>query len=152
MPKIELSGVPERRGVGYPAPFAQATADRIRQRVGAAGGLTDFGANLTRLPPGNWSSQRHWHSHEDEFVFVVQGEVVLIEDEGETVLRAGDFAAFPKGSGNGHHLSNRSKDVAVYLEVGSRHRDDLTTCSDVDMMSAAADGRFVHKDGTPYEP
>ena len=152
MPKVELTEVPERKGVGYPPPFAKASADRIRQRIGDAGRLTDFGTNLTRLPPGAWSSQRHWHSHEDEFIFVVQGEVVLIEDEGETVLRAGDCAAFPKGSGNGHHLINRSRDVAVYLEVGSRHRDDLTTCSDVDMMSAAADGRFVHKDGTPYEP
>jgi uncharacterized cupin superfamily protein len=102
------------------------------------------------LPPGNWSSQRHWHSHEDEFVHVLEGEVTLIEDGGETVLRAGDCAAFPKGTGNGHHMVNRSDRVAVYLEVGSRHPDDLTTCSDIDMKSANADGRFVRKDGTPY--
>src|SRR5262245_47782308 len=150
MPKIDLAAVPERKGVGYPPPFAAQSADRIRQRLGDAGGLKDFGVNLMRLPPGNWSAQRHWHSHEDEFVYVLDGEVVLVEDDGETILRAGDCAAFAKGSGNGHHLINRSDRTATYLEVGSRHRDDLTTCSDVDMMSANADGQFRHKDGTPY--
>ena len=80
----------------------------------------------------------------------IEGELTLIEDDGETVLRAGDCAAFPKGTGNGHHLINRGTTIALYLEVGSRHPDDLTTCSDIDMMSANADGRFVHKDGTPY--
>ncbi len=150
MPKIDVAAVPKRLGVGYPAPFAAMSAGRVRQRLGDAGGLTDFGVNLMRLPPGEWSSQRHWHSHEDEFVYVLEGELVLVEDAGETLLRAGDCAAFPKGSGNGHHLINRSPAVAVYLEAGSRHRDDLTTCSDIDMMSANADGRFTHKDGTPY--
>ena len=151
MPKIDIAAVPERKGVGYPAPFAAFSADRIRQRLGDAGGLTDFGVNLMHLPPGNWSSQRHWHSHEDEFVCVLEGELVLIEDDGETLLRAGDCAAYPKGTGNGHHMINRSDRVAVYLEVGSRQRDDLTTCSDIDLMSANADGRFTHKDGTAYE-
>ena len=150
MPKIDVAAVPKRLGVGYPAPFAAMSAGRVRQRLGDAGGLTDFGVNLMRLPPGEWSSQRHWHSHEDEFVYVLEGELVLVEDAGETLLRDGDCAAFPKGSGNGHHLINRSPAVAVYLEAGSRHRDDLTTCSDIDMMSANADGRFTHKDGTPY--
>lgn len=150
MPKIDVAAVPARKGSGYPAPFSAACADRIRQRLGNAGGLKDFGVNLMRLPPGNWSSQRHWHSHEDEFVYVLEGEVTLIEDDGETVLRAGDCAAFPKGSGNGHHMINRSDAEAVYLEVGSRSPDDLITCSDIDMMSPASDGRFLHKDGTPY--
>lgn len=150
MPKIDLAAVPGRKGSGYPAAFAGPCAERIRQRLGNAGGLSDFGVNLMRLPPGGWSSQRHWHSHEDEFVWLLEGEVVLVEDEGETVLRAGDCAAFPKGSGNGHHLINRSGRWAAYLEVGSRSADDLTTCSDIDMMSAAADGRFTRKDGTPY--
>jgi uncharacterized cupin superfamily protein len=150
MPKIDFATVPTERGVGYPPPFAAACADRLRQRLGNAGGIADFGINLTRLPPGNWSSQRHWHSHEDEFVYVLQGEVVLVENEGETVLRAGDAAAFPKNTGNGHHMINRSEAVAVYLEIGSRHHEDMTTCSDVDMKSANADGRFVHKDGTAY--
>jgi uncharacterized cupin superfamily protein len=150
MPKIDIAVVPERRGVGYPPPFAAPCAERIRQRLGNAGGLTDFGVNLMRLPPGNWSSQRHWHTHEDELVFVLEGELTLIEDGGETLLRAGDCAAFPKNSGNGHHMINRSDRTAVYLEVGSRHPDDLTTCSDIDLKSANSDGRFVHKDGSPY--
>ena len=150
MPKVDIAAVPKRRGVGYPPPFDAQSVDRIRQRLGDAGGLTDFGINLTQLPPGNWSSQRHWHSHEDECVYILEGEIVLIEDGGETVLVAGDFAAFPKGTGNGHHMVNRSDKVVVYLEIGSRQPEDLTTCSDIDMMSANSDGRFVHKDGTPY--
>jgi len=150
MPKVDLAAVPQIKGVGYPPPFAAACADRIRQRLGDAGGLTDFGINLMRLPPGNWSSQRHWHSHEDEFVYVLAGELTLVEDGGETVLRAGDCAAFPKGSGNGHHMINKSDAVAIYLEVGSRNLEDLTTCADIDLMSSNTDGRFVHKDGTAY--
>jgi uncharacterized cupin superfamily protein len=150
MPKVDIAAVPEILGVGYPEPFAAACAERLRQRLGNAGGLKDFGVNLMRLPPGNWSSQRHWHSHEDEFVFVLAGELVLVEDQGETVLHAGECAAFPKNSGNGHHMINRAQATAVYLEVGSRSPEDLTTCSDIDMMSANADGRFVRKDGTPY--
>ena len=150
MPKIQIDAVPDLRGVGYPEPFAALSAHRLRRKLGAAGGLTDFGVNITRLPPGNWSSQRHWHSHEDEFVFLLEGELVLIEDEGETVLRAGDAAAFRKRSGNGHHMINRSDRDAVYLEIGSRRPEDVTICSDVDMMSSNADGRFVHRDGSPY--
>jgi uncharacterized cupin superfamily protein len=150
MPKIDIVAVPERKGTAYPAPFDAPCADRIRQRLGDAGGLTDVGVNLMRLPPGNWSSQRHWHSEEDELVYVLEGELVLIEDGGETVLRAGDCAAFPKNSGNGHHMINRSASTAVYLEVGTRSPTDVITCSDIDMMSPSADGRFLHKDGTPY--
>ena len=151
MPKINIAAVPKIRGTPYPPQFNEPCAERVRQRLGNAGGLTDFGVNLMRLPPGNWSSQRHWHSHEDEFVYVLEGELTLIEDNGETVLRAGDCAAFPKGSGNGHHMINRSNSMGVYVEIGSRHPSDLTTCSDVDMMSSNADGRFAHKNGIPYE-
>jgi uncharacterized cupin superfamily protein len=150
MPKIETSAVPSRKGAGYPSPFDEPCAERIRRRLGNAGGLRDFGVNLMTLPPGNWSSQRHWHSHEDEFIYLLEGELVLIEDGSETVLHAGNCAAFPKGTRNGHHLINRSSAIAVYLEVGSRNPDDLTTCSDIDMMSANSDGRFVHKDGRSY--
>ncbi len=150
MPKIDLAHVPAKKGSGYPTPFSAPCAERVRRRLGDAGGLTDFGVNLMTLPPGGWSSQRHSHSHEDEFVYVLEGELKLVEDQAETRLRAGDCAAFPKGTGNGHHLINESTTVAVYLEVGSRNPDDLTTCSDIDMMSSNADGRFVHKDGTPY--
>jgi len=150
MPKIDIAAVPKRPGSGYPPPHDANCAERVRQRLGNAGGLTDFGVNLMHLPAGNWSGQRHWHSDEDEFVYVLAGVVTLVEDDGETVLRAGDCAAFPKGTGNGHHLINRSGGPATYLEVGSRSPADVTTCSDIDMMSSNADGRFVHKDGTPF--
>lgn len=150
MPKIDVAAVPERKGCPYPKPFDAPHAERVRRRLGDAGHLTDFGVNLMRLPPGNWSSQRHWHSHEDEFVYVLEGELTLIENDGETLLRAGDCAAFPKNTGNGHHLINKSNKTATYLEVGSRHPEDVTVCSDIDVMSTNADGRFTHKDGTPY--
>jgi uncharacterized cupin superfamily protein len=150
MPKIDIAAIPARKGSGYPAPFHAPCADRTRRRLGDAGGLRDFGVNLMTLPPGGWSSQRHWHTEEDEFVYVLEGELTLVEDDGETLLRAGECAAFPKGTGNGHHLKNQSSVVAVYLEVGSRNRNDLTTCSDIDMMSSSTDGKFVHKDGSPY--
>src|SRR6478609_11865672 len=139
MPKIDIAAVPRIKGSGYPPPFDAPCADRTRQRLGDAGGLGDFGVNLMHLPPGGWSSQRHWHSHEDEFVHVLEGELTLVEDGGETLLRAGECAAFPKGTGNGHHLKNLSPVTAVYLEVGSRDPDDLTTCSDIDMLSSNAD-------------
>jgi uncharacterized cupin superfamily protein len=150
MPKVDIEAVDAILGVGYPPEFKEQSAGRVRRKLGAAGGLTDFGVNLTSLPPGKWSSQRHWHRNEDEFVLVLKGELVLVEDQSETILRAGDCAAFPKNSGNGHHLQNRSNTIATYLEVGSRDPDDLITCSDVDMMSSSRDGRFVHKDGTPF--
>ena len=152
MPKIDIGSVPLRRGSGYPPPFDEPCAERTRRRLGDAGGLRDFGINLMTLPPGGWSSQRHWHSHEDEFVYLLEGQLVLVEEAGETELQAGECAVFPKGTGNGHHLVNRSAAMAVYLEVGSRNPQDLTTCSDVDLMSSSADGRFVHKDGRPYLP
>ena len=150
MPKVDVAAVPERQGSGYPAEFKAACAERLRRRLGEAGHLTDVGVNLMRLPPGGWSSQRHWHTHEDEFVYLLEGQLTLIEDGGETLLIAGDCAAFPKNSGNGHHMVNRSGGVAVYLEVGTRSPADVIFCSDVDMMSASIDGRFTHKDGTPY--
>ncbi|HET9863120.1 MAG TPA: cupin domain-containing protein [Steroidobacteraceae bacterium] len=152
MPKIDLARVAAVQGCPYPSPFDAPCATRTRRRVGDAGGLKDFGVNLMTLAPGGWSSQRHWHSHEDEFVYVIEGELTLIEDGGETVLRAGDCAAFPKNTGDGHHLVNRAPVTARYLEVGSRHIEDLTTCSDIDVMSANTGGGFVHKDGTPYPP
>lgn len=149
MPKIDSAAVPARPGSGYPPPYDAPCATRTRQRLGDAGGLRDFGVNRMTLPPGGWSSQRHWHSHEDEFVLVLQGELVLVEDGGEVLLQAGDCAAFPKASGNGHHLINRSESLAVYLEVGSRQPDDVATCADIDMMSSNRDGCFTRKDGSP---
>ena len=150
MRKIDLDAAPKGEGSRYPSPHDARCRARRWTRVGDAAGLTQFGVNLVTLPPGSWSSQRHWHSHEDEFVYVLEGELTLIEDGGETVLRAGDCAAFPKGTGNGHHMINRSGATAIYLEAGSRSRADVITCSDIDMISANVDGRFVHKDGTPF--
>ncbi|HTK79946.1 MAG TPA: cupin domain-containing protein [Rhizomicrobium sp.] len=150
MPKIDLKSVPERRGSGYPAPFHEIAEGRVRRRLGDAGGLTQFGVNLLQLPPGAASSQRHWHSGEDEFVYVVSGEMILVTDKGEERLRAGDCAAFPKGVADGHQLVNKSDAVAVCLEVGTRSEDDVCTYSDIDMMIDSKVGRYVHRDGTPY--
>lgn len=152
MPKIDIASVPERTGSSYPAPFHEPCSARIRRRLGDAGGLGDFGVNLLRLEPGVWSSQRHWHSAEDEFVFVLEGEVVLVTGKGEEVLRAGECAAFPKGVADGHHLVNRSQRVAAVLEIGSRSDRDLCTYSDIDMTVSDSDGIFRHGDGTAYPP
>ncbi len=149
MPKIDHAAVAERRGAGYPAPFAALASGRIKQALGAAGGLTDFGVNLTRLPPGAWSSQRHWHSREDEFVYVLSGELTLITEAGEQTLCAGDCAAFAGNVPDGHHLINRGREMAVYLEVGSRHDDDTCHYPDIDLHAARGEG-YTHKDGTPY--
>ncbi|MGH8191927.1 MAG: cupin domain-containing protein, partial [Rhodanobacteraceae bacterium] len=108
MSRIDIDALPRRTGSSYPAPFDQPCLSRVRRQLGDACGLTDFGVNLLELQPGAWSSQRHWHSAEDEFVWVLKGEVTLIDDQGELVMRAGDCAAFAKGDANGHHLVNRT--------------------------------------------
>jgi uncharacterized cupin superfamily protein len=150
MPKLNLTEIPERRGTSYPAPFDRIAVGRVRQALGDAGGLTQFGVNRLQLPPGAWSSQRHWHSAEDEFMYVVAGEVVLVTDEGEQVLRAGDCAAFPANSPNGHHLINKGDAMAIVLEVGGRVATDRAEYPDIDMVyDGVADG-YLHKDGTPY--
>jgi uncharacterized cupin superfamily protein len=149
MPKIDFATVTSRQGSAYPAPHDAACASRLRQKLGDAGGLTTFGVNLMHLPPGGWSSQRHWHSHEDQFVYVLAGEVVLIDDDGEHRLVAGDCAAFPAGQPIGHHLVNRGAETALFLEVGGRHADDRTTYSDIDMMSGEGDA-YVRKDGSAF--
>ena len=149
MPKIDIKSIPERTGSSYPAPHHIKVQERIRQRLGDAGGLTDFGVNLLRLKPGIWSSQRHWHTHEEEFVFVVSGEVVLVTDKGEEILRAGDCAAFPKNAADGHQLINRTDKDALVLEVGTNSEDDVCTYPDIDMRVDAKRG-FTHLDGTLY--
>ncbi len=150
MPKIDIRSVPERKGSGYPAPFHLKAGDRVRQALGDAGGLNDFGINLLRLPPGAWSSQRHWHNAEDEFVYVLSGEVTLVADEGEQVLRAGDCAAFPKNQANGHHLINKSTGPVVVLEIGTRSTEDVCEYPDIDMRIDSRIGHYTHRDGTPY--
>ncbi len=150
MPKVDVNTVPERKGSGYPAPFHEIAKGRTRKALGNAAGLTQFGVNLLALPPGAASSQRHWHAAEDEFLYVLSGEVTLITDEGEQVLRAGDCAGFPMNDGNGHQLVNRSADVATCLEIGTRSNHDVCTYSDIDMKIDSKVGRYTHKDGTPY--
>ncbi len=153
MPKIAIDRVPVKTGSIYPAPFKTMAEERARQALGDAGGLTQFGVNLTRLPPGAATAQRHWHEAEDELVFVVSGELTLIEDDGETVLRAGDAAAFKAGLANGHHLVNRSASDAVLLEVGSRAADERGHYPDIDLVYENRDGavRFTNKAGDPYD-
>jgi len=154
MPKIEPSSVPEASGTRYPPPFDEPCKRRVWKRLGDAAGLTQFGVNLVRLVPGVWSSQRHWHTHEDEFVYVMEGELVLVTDQGEETMRAGDCAGFKAGVRDGHCLQNRSGADAVFLVVGSRNEDDHGEYSDIDMMFPSArysgKGLYLHKDGTPY--
>jgi uncharacterized cupin superfamily protein len=149
--RIDFSALPVHTGSRYPAPFDAPCAARARQCLGDAAGLTDFGVNRLRLPPGVWSSQRHWHAAEDEFVFILEGEVVLVTDAGEEVLRAGDCAGFKAGVKDGHHLQNRSQRDAVMLEIGSRKpAEDEGDYSDIDLRFLKGRGGYVHKNGTPY--
>jgi uncharacterized cupin superfamily protein len=150
MPKIDIAAVPERKGSTYPAPFHEIAPNRIKQALGDAAGLTQFGVNLTRLPPGEWSSQRHWHSEEDEFVYVLSGRLTLVTNSGRTPLNAGDCAAFPKGSTDAHHLINEGTETAVYLEVGTRTDADMTSYPDIDLHAPPGSVGYTHKDGRPY--
>lgn len=151
MPKIDLATAPTRVGTAYPAPFDQPCLKRHRTKLGDAVGLDQFGVNLLRLPPGAWSSQRHCHTAEDEFTWVVEGEVVLVENDGETVLRAGDCAGFKAGVANGHCFQNRSDRDAVLLEVGSRRpEEDGCDYPDIDLVLREGESVYRHRDGTPY--
>jgi len=147
--KIDIASLKPVVGTLYPPPFDEPCRTRERTRLGEAAGLTQFGVNLLRLPPGAWSSQRHWHAKEDEFIYVLSGEVVLVTDAGDEVLRAGDSAGFKGGNSDGHCLQNRSQVETVVLEIGSRIPDECTTYSDIDMKSQPGIG-YVHKDGTLY--
>jgi uncharacterized cupin superfamily protein len=150
MKKIPFDAGRRRVGAGYPPPFAEPCATRVRRAVGDVAGLTDFGVNVLHLPPGVWSSQRHWHSREDEFIWILEGQVVLVTDSGEEVLNAGDCAGFKAGNADGHQLQNRSQRVAVVLEIGSRHDgEDAVDYPDID-LKIGTDGISRHKDGTAY--
>lgn len=152
MPRINIDALSKRTGCGYPSPFDQPCRNRVRRQLGDAGGLSDFGVNLLELQPGAWSSQRHWHSAEDEFVWVLAGEVTLIDDAGEQILHAGDCAAFAKGDANGHHLVNRSDAPVRCLEIGSRWpAEDACDYPDIDLHIGPEPAEtYTHKDGTPY--
>jgi uncharacterized cupin superfamily protein len=149
MPKIVLEDIEQLNRTGYPPPFNEAVGGRLLRRLSPATGLTDFGVSHVVLKPGAWSSQRHWHDGEDEFLVMLEGEAVLAEDEGETILKAGDIAAWPKGTGNGHHLKNESdRDCAFIVMSGGTNTGG--GYSDIDMLFTP-DGKYVHKDGTPYD-
>jgi uncharacterized cupin superfamily protein len=149
--KIDTQHLAPIVGSRYPPPFDLPCHERVRRRLGDAAALTQFGINLLTLPPGAWSSQRHWHTAEDEFIYVVSGEVVLSTDGGEEVLRPGDCAGFPAGVCDGHHLQNRSAREAVVLEVGSRRiAEDETFYPDIDLRALKGNAGYVHRDGRPY--
>jgi uncharacterized cupin superfamily protein len=148
MPKVDLDKIEQLNRTGYPPPFNQEVAGRWVRRLAPAAGLTELGVSHVTLKPGAWSSQRHWHNGEDEFLVMLHGEAVLVEDEGRTLLRAGDCAAWPKGNTNGHHVRNESDSDCTFLCM-SAGRNAGGGYSDIDMMWTVADG-FVRKDGTPY--
>lgn len=151
MPKIDVEKVPVEARSGYPPPYDRLVAGRSRKRMGNVVGLDQFGVNLTTLKPGAASALRHWHELEDEFVYLVEGELVLVENDGETPLRPGDAAGFKAGVANGHHLVNRSNRDAVYLEIGSRRAGEVAHYPDVDLAVVKTDSgyRYTRKDGGP---
>ena len=153
MPVIDQTKCPVKTGSIYPEPYASMMQGRSSLRLGDAGGLTQFGANLVMLDPGALSSLRHWHLNEDEFVWVVEGECTLVQDAGETVMRPGDCAAFPAGSTDGDHFVNRTGRPAKFLVVGSKAKREVATYSDVDLKVEMEGGkaRFTYKDGSDFK-
>jgi uncharacterized cupin superfamily protein len=151
--RIDVENLQALIGTLYPPPFDEPCRARERTRLGDAAGLTQFGVNLLRLPPGAWSSQRHWHTGEDEFVYVLAGEVVLVTDAGEEVLRAGDAAGFPANDLDGHCLQNRSGADATVLEIGTRMKGSVAYYPDIDMVAPAGGkpAAYTRRDGTPYD-
>jgi len=148
LPKLDLDTIPQTNATGYPPHYAAAVQGRWYRRLAPAAGLADFGASQVVLRPGAWSSQRHWHEGEDEIVVMLAGEAVLVDDSGETIMRAGDIAAFPKGDGNGHVLQNRSTADCVFVAVGRPSESDCHY-PDIDMHLFADEG-FRHKDRSAF--
>lgn len=151
-PAIAADDLAPVKGTGYPAPYNAPCAERLKRKLGDVFGLEDFGVNLVVMPPGAWSSQRHCHSLEDEFVYVVAGNPTLVTDAGETTLAPGMCAGFKAGSGDGHHLVNNSDAPVTYLEVGSRKLDDDVDYPDCDLqlLKAKRGGKFTRRNGEPY--
>ena len=152
MPKIDISKITPRAGSSYPTAFKAPIVGREKYPLGDAVGLTQFGVNLTRLKPGAASSQRHWHENEDELIFVLEGEIVLVEDAGETLLRPGDTAGFKAGVADGHHLVNKSGREALYLEIGTRSPRERAHYPDLDLVAEKDERgwRYTRKSGEPY--
>lgn len=149
MPKIDIASAPGGSGSRYPAPYDEPCRTRSWQNLDEAAGIQQFGVNIATLPPGAWSSQRHWHTHEDEFALVLSGNVVLVENDGETVLGPGDCVGWRMNSGIGHCLQNRAETEARILVVGGRSAEDWVKYPDID-LKLSPDGTPHHKDGTPY--
>lgn len=151
-PVLDPASLPERGGTSYPEPYRAVVDGRTRRVLGDPLGLKNFGVNLCTLQPGAASSMRHWHTRQDEFVYVLEGEVTLVTDAGETVLRPGMAAGFPAGRADGHHFVNRSDRPAVFLEVGDRLPGDEAHYPDADLRARAgrAPYQMLHKDGTPW--
>jgi uncharacterized cupin superfamily protein len=152
MPKIDIAKIPAQPIASYPKEFAPVISGREKQRLGDAVGLTQFGVNITRIKPRSASALRHVHDNEDEFIFVLEGELVLHENDGETVLKPGDAAGFKANTPNGHHLVNRTQRDAVYLEIGTRSKHEKASYPDVDLVAVRDDAgmRYTHKNGEPY--
>jgi uncharacterized cupin superfamily protein len=148
MPKLNLEDIPQTNATGYPPQYADKVQGRWYRRLAPTSGISDFGASHVTLKPGAWSSQRHWHEDEDEMVIMIAGEAILVDDSGETSMRAGDVAAFPKNDGNGHVLINRSDTDCVFVAIG---RPSETDCHypDIDMQLFNGKG-FRHKDGSDF--
>ena len=153
LPALDPETVEVRTGTTYPDVYKEGVEAREKRVIGDPLGLTQFGVNRVRLAPDVMSSQRHWHSHEDEFVIILEGELTLVTNAGEQVLSSGMAAGFPAGSGDGHHMINKSEQDAVYLEVGGRDGQDDVDYPDIDMIRRTRDGAkvFLRKDETPYE-
>ena len=149
MPRIDLEAIEQSNRTGYPSPFDRDVQGRWARRLAAPAGLTALGASHVVLEPGAWSSQRHWHAEVDELLVMLSGEAVLVEDDGETVLRAGDIAAWPKGVENGHCLQNRSDADCSFVAISAGDSaNDAGDYPDIDMRFGP--GGFTRKDGTPY--
>ncbi|MFZ5962076.1 cupin domain-containing protein [Thalassococcus sp. BH17M4-6] len=153
MPKIDISAVPRRDGSAYPPPHDQEVAGRSSQRLGEAGGITQFGANLVHLEPGAKSSIRHWHERQDEFAMVTSGRLTLVDDHGQTPLSVGDCLAFPAGDANGHQNVNLSDAPGSFLIIGTGTDTEVGWYPDHDLkVTADADGvRYTRRDGTPFD-
>jgi len=150
MPKVDLESLEPSNRTGYPPPFDKDVAGRWYRRLGPAAGLADIGVSHVVLEPGAWSSQRHWHEGIDEFVVMLDGEAVLVEEKGETVMRSGDCAAFPKNAPNGHHLVNRSGSRCAFLAFDCRYGEGDCHYPDIDLLYQAEQDRYARKDGSPY--
>ncbi|HEY9634394.1 MAG TPA: cupin domain-containing protein [Coleofasciculaceae cyanobacterium] len=150
---INPQDVPDRTSSNYPEQFKPLVAGRVKKRLGDAAGLKNFGVNLVKLEPGSYSALRHWHNSQDEFIYILEGELTLVTNAGERILKPGMAAGFPAAQADGHHLINRSDGVAVYLEVGDRTPHDLVTYPDDDLIAKDESGSwvFTHTDGSPYQ-